>query len=141
MATFLFKTEPGDYSYPDLIADKRTVWTGVSNNAALAHLRAIRKGDEVLIYHTGDEKAIVGLATAASDPYPDPKSPGLNAAGLPRMPVVDLKPVRALKRPVTLAELKSDPHLATFALVRQPRLSVMPVPPDFDLAIRALAGL
>ena len=73
MARWLLKTEPTDYSYADLERDKRTVWDGVSNNLALKNLRAVKKGDKVLIYHTGDERHLVGTATVVSDPYPDPK--------------------------------------------------------------------
>jgi len=120
MATFLVKTEPSTYSYADLVRDKRTVWDGVSNPLALKHLATIRKGDVVAIYHTGNEKQAVGLAVAASDAYPDPK------LGDPRRVVVDLKPDRALPRPVTLAEVKADVVLRTTELARLPRLSVMP---------------
>jgi predicted RNA-binding protein with PUA-like domain len=141
MATFLVKTEPGDYSYADLVKDKRTIWSGVKNPAALGHLRAIHKGDEVLIYHTGDEKSVVGLAQAVSDSYEDPKRPGLTDEGSPKFAVVDLKPVRAAKSPLSLAQIKADPRFKDFALVRQGRLSVMPVPADLDRAIRKLAGL
>jgi predicted RNA-binding protein with PUA-like domain len=141
MATFLMKTEPGEYSFDDLVNDKRTVWSGVTNAAALGHIRAIRKGDEVLIYHTGGEKAIVGLARAAGSAYADPKKPGTTPRGEPKFAVVDLVPVRSVSRPVTLAQVKADPRFKEFALVRQSRLSVMPVPPAMDTAIRTLAGL
>lgn len=120
MPFFLFKTEPSIYSYADLARDKRAVWDGVSNPVALRHLAAIRKGDTLVIYHTGAEKQAVGLAIAASDPYPDPK---LSDA---KRWVVDLKPVRILPRPVTLATVKADPVLRTTELARLPRLSVMP---------------
>src|SRR3977135_2323956 len=84
MARFLVKTEPSTYSFDDLQRDKRTVWDGVSNPVALKHLATIRKGDTVIVYHTGDEKQAVGLAVAASDAYPDPKFKD------PKRPVVDL---------------------------------------------------
>jgi predicted RNA-binding protein with PUA-like domain len=93
----------------------------VKNAVARKHLRAIARGDRVLIYHTGDEKAVVGIAKAVSDPYADPKSKD------PKAVVVDIAPVARLARPVTLAELKARPGLASFPLVRLPRLSVMPV--------------
>ena len=122
--TWLVKTEPSSYSYDQLEREKRTVWDGVKNALARKHLRAVRRGDSVLIYHTGDEKAVVGIAKAASDPYPDPRTK------YPAATVIDLVPVQRLTRPVTLAELKARPSLKTFPLVRLPRLSVMPVSAD-----------
>ena len=121
MATFLFKTEPSSYSYQDLVREKRTVWQGVKNPVALKHLRTVAKGDTVLIYHTGSEKAVVGIARSVTGPYPDP------ALDDPRRTVVDVAPVRALPRPVTLAQFRADPLLARTELVRLPRLSVMPL--------------
>ena len=141
MATFLLKTEPGDYSYADLVKDKKTTWTGVKNAAALGHLRTVRKGDELFIYHTGDEKAIVGLAQAASDAFEDPKQPGKTPDGKPKFAVIDLKPLRAAKSPVTLSQIKADKRFKDFELVTIGRLSVMPVPPEIDKPLRALAGL
>lgn len=135
MATLLLKTEPSEYAFGDLIRDKRTVWSGVSNAQALSAIRGAKKGDEALIYHTGDEKQIVGLAQIVSDPYPDPE------AGDPKLAVFDLKPLRPVKRPVTLAQIKADPVFAGFALVKQSRLSVMIVPADLDKLLRRLAGL
>jgi predicted RNA-binding protein with PUA-like domain len=120
MARFLVKTEPSTYSFADLTRDKRTVWDGVSNPVALKHLATIRKGDTVVVYHTGDEKRTVGLAVAASDAYPDPKLKD------PKRPVVDLSADRALPEPVTLAQVKADAVLKTTELARLPRLSVMP---------------
>jgi predicted RNA-binding protein with PUA-like domain len=121
VSTYLFKTEPGSYSYDDLVRDKRAVWDGVSNPVALRHLRSVSKGDTVLIYHTGDEKAVVGIAVATSDSYPDPK------LGDARRAVVDIAPKRRLERPVTLATVKADAVLKHTDLARQPRLSVMPL--------------
>jgi predicted RNA-binding protein with PUA-like domain len=118
---WLFKTEPGAYSFDQLERDGRTVWDGVKNALALRHLADVAKGDEVLIYHTGDEKAVVGIARAARGAYPDPKAKDR------RLLVVDLEPVRRLTRAVPLAELRADPKLAGFVLLRLPRLSVMPV--------------
>lgn len=120
MARFLVKTEPSTYSFADLKRDKRTVWDGVSNPVALKHLATIRKGDTVVVYHTGDEKQAVGLAVAASDAYPDPKLKD------PKRPVVDLAVDRELPKPVTLAQAKSDAVLQGTELARLPRLSVMP---------------
>jgi predicted RNA-binding protein with PUA-like domain len=120
-ALWLFKTEPSTYSFDDLAREKRTTWDGVKNAVARKHLREIARGDRVLIYHTGDEKAVVGIAKAVSEPYPDPKSKD------PKAVVVDVAPVARLARAVTLAELKARPGLASFPLVRLPRLSVMPV--------------
>jgi predicted RNA-binding protein with PUA-like domain len=119
---WLFKTEPSSYSFAQLERDGRTTWDGVANAVARKHLRSVARGDRVLIYHTGDEKAVIGLAEAISDPYPDPK-----ARDDARAVVVDLEAKSPLPRPVTLAELKARPSLATFPLVRLPRLSVMPV--------------
>jgi predicted RNA-binding protein with PUA-like domain len=141
MATFLLKTEPGEFSFADLRAAGRTTWDGIANAAALGHLRAARKGDQAFIYHTGDDKAIVGLAEFVSNPREDPANPGLTAAGLIKTPVIDVRAVRPAKQPVTLAQLKADRRFADFALIRQSRLSVMPVPPDLDAIIRGLAGL
>ncbi|HXZ43968.1 MAG TPA: EVE domain-containing protein, partial [archaeon] len=114
--------EPGEYSFDDLIRDKQTVWDGVTNALALKHLRAIRKGDELLIYHTGNVRAAVGIGKAASDPYPDPTKQD------PKIVVVDVVPVRRLAQPATLEAIKASPVFHSFELVRLPRLSVMPVP-------------
>jgi predicted RNA-binding protein with PUA-like domain len=120
MARFLVKTEPSTYSFADLQRDRRTVWDGVSNPVALKHLATIRKGDTVVVYHTGDEKQAVGLAAAASDAYPDPKLRD------PKRPVVDLAADQPLPKAVTLAQVKADAVLKTTELARLPRLSVMP---------------
>lgn len=141
MATFLLKTEPGDYSWDDLKRDKTTTWDGVSNAAARSYIRKARKGDEAFIYHTGDQRRIVGLAKITSDPYEDPAEPGTNARGEIAAPVFDLKPVRAAPNAVTLAEIKADARFSDFALVRQSRLSVMEVPAPLDRALRKMAGL
>jgi predicted RNA-binding protein with PUA-like domain len=120
MSYWLLKTEPDDYSYADLERDGATVWDGVSNNAALLHIRAMRPGDLALIYHTGDERQAVGLAEVTSAPYPDPKQSD------PKLVVIDIRPLRRLPKPVTLAAVKAEPAFADFALVRQGRLSVVP---------------
>jgi|SRR5438552_19126323 len=120
MAAFLVKTEPSTYSFADLQREKRAVWDGVSNPVALKHLASMRKGDTVIVYHTGDQKQAVGLATAMSDPYPDPKLKD------PKRPVIDLVAERLLPRPVTLAQVKADAVLKGNDLARLPRLSVIP---------------
>jgi predicted RNA-binding protein with PUA-like domain len=130
---WLLKTEPSDYPYADLERDGRAVWDGIASPLAQKHLRAIRTGDELLVYHTGREKAIVGLARAVSDPYPDPRDP--------RLAVFDLEPLRRLPRPVTLAAVKADPAFAGWELVRMSRLSVMPVSEPVWRRLRTLSGL
>jgi predicted RNA-binding protein with PUA-like domain len=118
---WLFKEEPGNYSYDDLARDGKTSWTGVKNPLAQKHLRSVRKGDRIFFYHTGDQKAVVGIAKAAADAYPDPA----DKSG--RLYAVDVAPVRKLKQPATLSAVKADKYFATFPLTRMPRLSVMPV--------------
>ena len=122
MAKWLLKTEPESYSWDDLVRDKKATWDGVSNALALKHIRSMKKGDLALIYHTGNEKQIVGVAEVTSDAYPDPKEAD------ERKVVVDLKPKSKLKSPVTLSTIKSDPTFKEWELVRISRLSVMPVP-------------
>lgn len=121
---WLLKTEPSTYSYADLEREGKAVWDGVSNPVALKHLRAMAVGDRCFVYHTGDEKRIVGVARVTRAAYPDPK------AGDPKLVVVDLAPVERVARPVTLAEVKADPTFADWELVRIGRLSVMPVSAD-----------
>ncbi len=121
MAYWLFKEEPDHYNYADLEREGRTVWDGVENALALKHLREIRKGDTILYYHTGKEKAIVAVMEAVSDSYPDPRSND------PKLAVVDVAPARRLPHPVSLADIKADPFFADWELVRISRLSVMPV--------------
>jgi len=134
MAHFLVKTEPSTYSFADLQRDKRTVWDGVSNPVALRNLATIRKGDTVIVYHTGDEKQAVGLAVAVSDAYPDPKLKN------PKRTVVDLAADRKLNEPVSLATVKADAVLKANDLARLPRLSVIPfTEPQFKRLMK-LAG-
>jgi predicted RNA-binding protein with PUA-like domain len=109
---WLFKTEPSDYSFERLTKDKKTVWTGVKNALALQHLRKVRKGDEIAIYHTGGEKSVVGIARAIADAKGD---------------AVQIAPVKAVA-PVSLPAIKADPRFKEFPLVTFGRLSVMPVP-------------
>jgi len=131
---WLLKTEPSDYSYADLNRDGKTVWDGVSNNLALKHLRNIKAGDLAFLYHTGKERALVGVAEVTSDPYPDPKK---NDA---KLSVVDVKAREELPQSVSLAEVKADSEFSDFALVRLPRLSVMPVTPPQWNRLLAMAG-
>ena len=118
---WLFKEEPTNYSFDAFVKDKKTVWSGVKNPLAQKHLHGVKKGDRIFYYHTGDQKAVVGIAKALGAAYPDPKDPSGKLA------VVDIAPVTKLARPVTLSEIKADPAFKTFALVRISRLSVMPV--------------
>jgi predicted RNA-binding protein with PUA-like domain len=118
---WLFKEEPSHYSYDAFVKDNTAVWSGVRNPVAQRHLHAVKKGDRIFYYHTGDEKAIVGVARATRDAYADPDDSSGKAA------VVDIAPVRKLKRPVTLKEIKADRFFKDFPLVRISRLSVMPV--------------
>jgi predicted RNA-binding protein with PUA-like domain len=118
---WLVKSEPGTYSFSDLVRDGSTCWDGVSNPVALKHLRAMKKGDQVLFYHTGTEKAVVGLARVSGNPYPDPRLED------PKRVVVDLAAVRPLGQAVSLAAIKADSRFKNLGLVRIGRLSVMPV--------------
>src|SRR5436190_4014921 len=118
---WLFKEEPTHYNFDALVKDKSTVWSGVRNPVAQRHLHAVKKGDRIFYYHTGDEKAVVGIAKALGNAYPDPA----DQSG--KLAVVDVAPVRRLARPVTLAEIKAEPAFRNFPLVRISRLSVMPV--------------
>lgn len=121
---WLFKEEPTHYGYDAFVKDKSTVWSGVRNPVAQRHLHAVKKGDRIFYYHTGDEKAIVGIAKATANAYADPDDASGKAA------VVDIAPVKKLKRPVTLKEIKADRAFKDFPLVRISRLSVMPVTDD-----------
>ena len=131
---WLIKEEPTHYSFDDLMRDGRTAWTGVRNPLAQKHLQSMRKGDLIFFYHTGDVKAVVGIAKAACAPYPDPgdKTGKLHA--------IDVVPVKKVKSSVTLAAVKADKAFASFPLVRISRLSVMPVTDDEWKRIEAMAG-
>lgn len=133
MAKWLFKEEPTHYNFDDLKKDDGTSWTGVKNPLAQKHLRSVAKGDLIFYYHTGDEKAVVGVMKAAGDAYPDPK----DRSG--KLHAVDVVPVKKLARPVTLADIKADRRFADFALVRISRLSVMPVSEAHWAAIEKMA--
>ena len=121
MAQWLVKEEPEHYAYDQLERDRRTTWSGVRNPLAQKHLRAIRRGDRIFYYHTGKQKAVVAIAKASTDAYPDPA----DASG--KSFVVDVVPEKKLPRPVTLAEIKADRSFSAFPLVKMARLSVMPV--------------
>jgi predicted RNA-binding protein with PUA-like domain len=131
---FLVKEEPTHYSFEAFVKDGGTTWSGVKNPLAQKHLRSIKKGDAVFYYHTGDEKAIVGIAKATTDAYPDPG----DATG--KAHVVDLAPVKRLQQPVTLASVKADKRFARFPLTYMPRLSVMPVTDVEWKALLSMAG-
>lgn len=118
---WLFKEEPTSYSYDALVKDGRAIWSGVKNPLAQKHLRSVRRGDRIFYYHTGNERAVVGIARAVTDAYPDPADKSGKAS------VVDIVPEKKLPRPVMLAEIKGIRAFATFPLTRLPRLSVMPV--------------
>lgn len=131
MATWLFKTEPKTFAFADLVRDKTAVWDGIRNPEARNNLRAAKKGDLVLVYHTGDERAVVGVAKITRAAYPDPADADWLA--------VDLAPVRAVTAPVSLAAIKADARLADFVLVRRGRLSVVPVS-DAELGVVLALG-
>ena len=134
-ARWLVKTEPSTYSFADLLRDGRTTWDGVSNALALIHLRTMAQGDTVLVYHSGAEKSVVGLARVCAGPRPDPKWND------PKLVVIDLEPVAAARAPLSLAMIKAESSCRELGLVRMSRLSVMPVPEKaWDFIVRK-AGL
>ncbi|GBG57681.1 hypothetical protein SPFL3102_00982 [Sporomusaceae bacterium FL31] len=133
MAYWLAKTEPESYSYDDLERLGRDGWNGVRNFTALKHISNMKPGDLVFVYHTGKEKAIVGVAGVVSQPYPDPTETDK------RFIVADVEPRYRLDRPVSLKEIKQNPVFDEWELVRQSRLSVMPVTPEHWSLIHALA--
>ena len=134
MAYWLLKTEPDCYSWSDLVRDKKTTWDGVTNALALKHLRTMKKGDQVLIYHTGGERQTVGIAEIASAPYADPN------ADDEKIVVVDIKPKKALAKPVGLDVIKADKTFAGWDLLRIGRLSIVPVPQAMWKRIADLAA-
>lgn len=121
---WLLKTEPSTYSFDRLVAEGQAVWDGVRNNLALKYLREMKAGDQILIYHSGSDKAVVGQAKVVRAAYPDPNGDD------PKLVVVDLVPAGRLAKPVPLSAVKAEPSLADLPLVRMPRLSVMPVPSE-----------
>jgi predicted RNA-binding protein with PUA-like domain len=130
---WLVKEEPTNYNFDRFVADGSTVWSGVKNPVAQKHLRSMQQGDRVFFYHTGNEKAIIGIAKVTATAYPDPN----DKSG--KLVVVELAPEKKLKRAVTLAEIKASGRFADWALVRIPRLSVMPVSEDQWEAIEAMS--
>ncbi len=128
---WLVKQEPSDYSWSDFVADGGTSWTGVRNFAARNNLRRMRKGDHVLFYHSGEDKAVVGIAKVTRTAYRDATAKEGDWSA------VDLAPIKPLRKPVTLSEIKARPQLKNVALVRQSRLSVMSLgAKEFDLIVR-----
>ena len=118
---WLFKEEPSNYNYDALVRDGKTSWTGVRNPVAQRNLRAIKKGDRIFFYHTGNEKSVIGICRASGEAYADP------ADKTGKLVAVDIEPVKKLTSPVSLAAIKGDKRFASFVLTRVPRLSVMPV--------------
>ena len=135
MARWLLKTEPDCYNWDALARDKKTTWDGVANALALKHIRTMKKGDLALIYHTGNERAAIGIAEVVSDPYPDPKEDD------DRLVVIDLKARKKLPQPVTLSDIKADKSFAGWDLLRISRLSVVPVPDAMWSRIEELAKI
>lgn len=131
-ASWLLKTEPKTYSFDRLLQEGRTTWDGVHNNLALQHLRAMKAGDRLLIYHSGAEKAVIGTGKVVKAAYQDPTQED------PRFVVVDIAGDARLPAPVSLATLKGDPDFKDFPLIRMTRLSVMPVPAETWKRIVAL---
>lgn len=128
MNYWLMKTEPGTYSWDDLKKDKKTTWDGVRNFQARSHLKAMKTGDQVFFYHTGDEKAVIGIANVVKEAFPDPTDK--------EWIVVDIAPEKKLKNPVTLAQIKADKRFSNMVLVRASRLSVQPVKKEeFDMIV------
>ena len=131
MAHWLMKSEPESYGWPDLVRDGGAEWDGVRNNAARLHLKAMKTGDEAFFYHSMSDKAVVGIMRVTREAQPDPKDPNWVS--------VRVEPVKALLRPVTLAQIKAEPRLAKMELIRQSRLSVAPVRDEEWKAVLELA--
>ena len=134
MPAWILKTEPSEYSFADLVKEKWAVWSGISNPVALKHLREVKKGDDLLIYHTGTERRCVGLAKAKTGPYPDP------ALGNEKRVVIDVEAGKPLKTPVSLEQFKHDAMLSKTDLVRLGRLSVVPLSDAQYARVLKLAG-
>ena len=132
MAYWLMKSEPGSYSWSDLVRDGSTEWDGVRNNAARLNLKKMQRGDEAYFYHSMDERALIGVMRIVREAAPDPKDPDWVS--------VKVEPVRELDRPVTLKEIKAESRLAAMELIRQSRLSVAPVRDEEWKVILELAG-
>ncbi|MGI8580603.1 MAG: EVE domain-containing protein [Chitinophagaceae bacterium] len=134
MSYWLVKSEPNVYGWEQLVKDKETFWSGVRNYAARIHIKAMKKGDEVLFYHSNEGMEIVGIAKVSKEFYQDPTTEDTNWVA------VDLKPVKKLKNPVTLSQIKADKRLQEMALVRLGRLSVQPVTEKEWKIIMELSG-
>ena len=134
MAHWLLKSEPFKYSWSDMLTDGRTHWNGVRNHQAAINLKAMRIGDQAFFYHSNEGKEIVGIVEIVAEAYPDPS----DEAG--RFVMVDVAPIAPVKTPVTLAAMKANPELADLALIRQSRLSVVPVSDEHWARIIAMAG-
>ncbi|HEY5918967.1 MAG TPA: EVE domain-containing protein [Chryseolinea sp.] len=133
MNYWLLKTEPDTFSWDDLVRDKKAGWDGVRNFQARSHLKAIKKGDLAFVYHTGDEKSIVGIAKVTKENYPDPQDNAWVA--------VEIAPVNKLKNPVALAQIKADKRFTNMVLVKASRLSVQPVKKEeFDMIVALSEG-
>ena len=135
MSAFLVKTEPSTYSFEDLLRDQRTTWDGVSNPLALSHLRAMKRGDAIVVYHSGKDKAVVGFAEVTRAPYADPKLAD------PKRVVVDLVARGTVATPLALATFRTDAVLKSTVLVKNSRLSVMPLSDAQYARVVALAGI
>lgn len=136
MQYWMMKSEPGEYSFGDLMRDGKTHWDGVRNYQARNNMKLMKRGDQVLIYHSVGPKEVVGVAEVAREHYPDPVD---NEKG--QWVLVDIKPVRKLQKPVTLAEIKAEPKLGEIALVRQSRLSVLPLTKaEFETIVKMAGG-
>ena len=135
MAYWLLKSDPHIYSFDNLVEDERTIWDGVKNAQALLYIRAMHDEDRVLIYHSGDEPTIVGIGTIESEPYPDPEEDD------PKLVVINIRADKRAASPLSLAKIKADPFFADMPLVRQPRLSIMPVTEEQWRRILDLLGL
>ncbi|MGB3636074.1 MAG: EVE domain-containing protein [Rivularia sp. (in: cyanobacteria)] len=131
---WLLKTEPNEYSYTDLEKENIAVWDGVKNALALKNMRTMLPGEEVFIYHTGKERRIVGVAQVANTAYPDPKLTDVKRL------VIDIRAVRKLPEPITLAQIKQDENMKGFELIRLPRLSIVPVLPQYWQRLLEMAG-
>jgi predicted RNA-binding protein with PUA-like domain len=132
---WILKTDSEVYPFDQLERERKAVWDGVSNPVALKHIRSMAPGDPLLIYHSGAKKELVGLARVTSAPYSDPKG------GSPQLAVVDVEVDRRLPHTVSLATIKADPAFSDLALVRQPRLSVIPVPEPQWQKLLAMGGV
>lgn len=135
MQYWMVKSEPTAYAWADLVRDKRTAWTGVRNYAARLHLKAMQVGDKVLVYHSVEEKRVVGLAQVTKSAFPDA------TADEEGWVAVELTPVATLPHPITLAQIKAETGLKDIALVRQSRLSVLPLKPAEFARLKQLGGL